>query len=419
MVIEVIKPGYKQTELGIMPEDWKIEKLSNLTTLMTNGFVGVATTHYTDSDEGIIYIQGYNVEENSFNFKGIKKVSIEFHKQHLRSCLQEGDLLTIQTGEVGLTTIVPKELVGANCHALIITRFKKNVSSRFFSYYFNSNEGRNRLRLIETGTTMKHINVGDMIHFQVPVPPISEQMNISSILLDLDLLIKNLEKLIRKKNNIKIGTMQKLLIPTETWEEKSIFQIADNKKELFNDGDWIESEHIKDKGIRLIQTGNIGIGKFIEKEVHKYISSESFYKLNCKELNIGDLLICRLAEPAGRACVLPNIGEEKVITSVDVTIFRPRKEIANTIFLSNLFSTSTWFKSISDLCGGTTHKRISRGTLGKIKIFLPPIEQQDKIASILSDMDAEIEELERKRDKYKDIKIGMMQELLTGRIRLK
>jgi type I restriction enzyme S subunit len=202
------------------------------------------------------------------------------------------------------------------------------------------------------------------------------------------------------------------------WEEKTIFQLADNKKEFFDDGDWIEAQHITDEGIRLIQTGNIGIGSFVEKESKKYIYNDSFVRLACKELKKGDLLICRLAEPAGRACVFPEINEEKVITSVDVTIFRPRCEIANRYFLVNVFSTKHWFKLISEMCGGTTHKRISRGALGKIKIILPSLQEQTAIANILSDMDAEISQLEGRRAKMGELKQGMMQELLTGRIRL-
>ena len=76
----------------------------------------------------------------------------EFHKRQSKSCLREGDLLTVQTGDVGLTTYVPSELVGSNCHALIITRFKKDkYIPKFFSYYLNSNQGRGRLKEIETG----------------------------------------------------------------------------------------------------------------------------------------------------------------------------------------------------------------------------------------------------------------------------
>lgn len=212
--------------------------------------------------------------------------------------------------------------------------------------------------------------------------------------------------------------MQKLLRPKDSWKEQTIFQIADNKKELFNDGDWIESEHITDRGVRLVQTGNIGIGRFVEKQNRKYIYEESFEKLGCKELRIGDLLICRLAEPAGRACIFPPIGEEKVITSVDVTIFRPRTDVVDRRFLNQVFSTNSWFSTVNEMCGGTTHKRISRGALGRIKILLPNIKEQNKIADILSDMDEELVELNCKLDKVRNIKQAMSQNLLTGKIRL-
>ncbi len=130
------------------------------------------------------------------------------------------------------------------------------------------------------------------------------------------------------------------------------------------------------------------------------------------------MLICRLAEPAGRSCILPDIGEDKVITSVDVTIFRPSSEVANREFYNQYFSSSNWFKSVLEQVGGTTHKRISRGALGRISVCYPNAGEQTAIATILSDMDTEIEALEQRLSKTRQIKQGMMQELLTGRTRL-
>lgn len=441
-----VPAGYKQTEAGMIPEDWEVSPLSIMTSLMTNGFVGTAKTHYTDSHDGVTYIQGYNVEENGFNFNGIKRVTSEFHKKNSKSCLREGDVLMVQTGDVGLVTIVPRELEGANCHALIISRFRKETfEPHYFSYYLNSRQGRLRLKELETGTTMKHINVGDLLHFEVPYPRAKlEQTAIANALSDVDALISELEKLITKKQAIKTATMQQLLtgrtrlpefalredgtpkgtkpselgeIP-EDWDLKTVFELAGCQKSLFDDGDWIEAEHITDKGVRLIQTGNIGVGRYIEKDAKKYIFEESFEKLKCKELRKGDLLICRLAEPAGRSCILPDIGEDKVITSVDVTIFRPSSEVANREFYNQYFSSSDWFKSVLEQVGGTTHKRISRGALGRISVCYPNAEEQSAIATILSDMDAEIQALEQRLGKIRQIKQGMMQELLTGKTRL-
>src|SRR5687768_7459185 len=96
-----VRPGYKLTEVGVIPEGWDVHTLGSITSLLTNGFVGTATSAYVDGDQGALYIQGYNVQENGFNFHGIKWVLESFHSRNKKSCLQTGDLLTIQTGDIG------------------------------------------------------------------------------------------------------------------------------------------------------------------------------------------------------------------------------------------------------------------------------------------------------------------------------
>ena len=116
--------------------------------------------------------------------------------------------------------------------------------------------------------------------------------------------------------------------------------------------------------------------------------------------------------------MLDDIGEDRIVTSVDVTIFRPPPELADRLFLSQVFSTSDWFRAVSDRSGGTTHKRISRGALGRLSINLPPLAEQTAIASVLTEMDGELAVLEQRREKTRALKKAMMQELLTGRTRL-
>jgi len=208
----MVKQGYKHTEIGIIPIDWTAQQMRELTVLMTNGFVGAIKNHYVVDGNGPLYIQGFNVEENAFNFTGIKYISDDFHRMHLRSELHSGDILTIQTGDIGVTAYVEDRLSGSNCQALIISRFKSVVDSKFFSYYFNFSNGRKRLKEIETGTTMKHINVSDLKCFYVPVPPTKrEQERIATALSDMDNLIEATEKLIAKKKAVKQGVMQELL----------------------------------------------------------------------------------------------------------------------------------------------------------------------------------------------------------------
>ncbi|OFY98097.1 MAG: hypothetical protein A2Z97_04175 [Bdellovibrionales bacterium GWB1_52_6] len=270
------------------------------------------------------------------------------------------------------------------------------------------------------------VNRNDLHAESITLPVDSkEQRVIAAALNDVDALLAGLNQLVSKKRDVKQAAMKQLLTGqtrlsgfSDVWKEITLFDLAARKKELFDDGDWIEAEHITSDGVRLIQTGNIGIGSYVEKEVKKYVYEKSFNSLRCKPLMTGDLLICRLADPAGRACVLPKIESDRIITSVDVTIFRPPRDTTNRVYLSYVFSMPEWFRAVSDRCGGTTHKRISRGALGKLSIKIPSLAEQTAIAIVLSDIDTEIAALEARRNKTRAIKQAMMQELLTGKTRL-
>lgn len=201
----------------------------------------------------------------------------------------------------------------------------------------------------------------------------------------------------------------------DNWITTNLFQMADSLPKSFVDGDWIESPYITDEGIRLIQTGNIGIGQFKGKS-KKYISEKSFTQLNCTEVFPGDLLICRLAEPAGRACIVPNL-DERFITSVDVSIFRPNNSYSKE-FIHQLLNTDSFLNKVEILSGGSTRQRISRTNLGSINLNLPPLPQQRKIAKILSTCDTVIAKTEEAIAKYQAIKQGMMHDLFTRGIDL-
>jgi len=422
-----VRPGYKQTELGVIPQDWNCLPLKDV---LIRGRLG---GNYENSERETYapLMKMGNINRGNFSLEKIEYIQRTAIIDHQHK-LNAGDVLlnTRNTLElVGKVAIWRNELPLAYYNSnLMRLEFNQDkiASAEYANYALNSKSSISRLKAIATGTTsVAAIYTRDLLEFYIPVPPRSEQVAIGNAISDLDCLISGLDQLIAKKRDIQQAAMQQLLtgqrrLPgfSGEWVTQSLMEIAESKKALFDDGDWVEAEHITDQGVRLIQTGNIGVGCFVEKTNRKYIYEESFESLKCKELKVGDILICRLAEPAGRACIFPDIGENKVITSVDVTIFRPRPEVANRNFLVQIFSTGGWFKSVLDQVGGTTHKRISRGALGRIKISLPHIDEQTAIATILSDMNAELAALEVRRDKARQLKQGMMQELLTGKTRL-
>lgn len=198
------------------------------------------------------------------------------------------------------------------------------------------------------------------------------------------------------------------------WDVKPLADTADQvSPNSFTDGDWIESPHIRGKGLRLVQTGNIGLGEFLDKaEDRKFISEESFRSLRCKSLKPQDILICRLAEPVGRACLLPQfVGN--AITSVDVTIFRPDFNVLHRHFAVWLLNTHAALKRCEMFAGGTTRKRISRLNLGRLPIALPKVDEQSRIAAVLDTVDAAIAKTEAVIAKLRQVRVGLLHDLLT------
>lgn len=423
-----VKPGYKQTEVGVIPDEWEVRSFGkSYAEPSRNGIYKSA--EYQGRGTRIV-----NMGE-MFGFEFISNQ--EMSRVHLTpkeiatTGLRDGDLLfgrrSVVPAGAGKCSLViePSEPLTFESSIIRVRLSQTDANPLFYYYFFASPAGRGVMSSIVAGTNVKGIRGSELRELKIPRPSLPEQSAIATALSDVDALLGALERLIAKKRDLKQAAMQQLLtgqmrLPgfDGEWKVTTLLELAGGKKELFDDGDWIESEHITSQGVRLVQTGNIGVGCFVEKEDRKYIYEASFTSLRCKQLRVGDLLVCRLAEPAGRACVFPDIGEGKVVTSVDVTICRPPSEVANRTYLANLFSTPEWFRTVSDHSGGTTHKRVSRGALGRIQFELPPLSEQTAIASVLSDMDAELAVLEQRLAKTRALKQGMMQELLTGRTRL-
>lgn len=338
---------------------------------------------------------------------------------HNKAMVAGPGVVTGRYGTIGEVFYVEEDFWPLNT-TLFVRDFKGN-DPLFISYLlrtidFKSHSGK---------SGVPGVNRNDLHGLLVSIPDLEEQKLIAQALADADALLMAQDQLIAKKRDIKKGAMQELLtgkrrLPgfSSAWQKKTLYELAGKRKDLFDDGDWIEARYLSETGVRLIQTGNIGVGCFIDKSEKKFISEESFSTLRCKELQVGDVLICRLAEPAGRACIFPGSNSVKTITAVDVTIFRPQEDLADRRYLVQVFNTKDWFESVAERCGGSTRSRIARGALGKMEIEIPSVVEQHEIANILEDMDKEIAVLEAQREKAAALKQGMMQQLLTGKIRL-
>jgi type I restriction enzyme S subunit len=193
----------------------------------------------------------------------------------------------------------------------------------------------------------------------------------------------------------------------EGWEPHILKQLS---SEIL-DGDWIESKDQSDGGFRLVQTGNVGVGEFIAKSgKSRYVSEDTFARLRCTEVFPGDCLVSRLPDPAGRSCLLPDIGE-RMITAVDCTIIRfNEQKIVRDLFIAHS-QTDNYFREVAALSSGSTRQRISRENLSNLSIYLPAIAEQQKIADCLTSLDECVAAQGRKVEALKAHKKGLMQQL--------
>lgn len=179
------------------------------------------------------------------------------------------------------------------------------------------------------------------------------------------------------------------------WEIKKLKDVTS----LITDGDWIESRHQSEDGIRLIQTGNVGNGFFKAKDDKPhFISEETFDVLGCTEIFEGDCLVSRLPDPVGRACLIPEM-DCRMITAVDCSIIR-FNEILVPDFFVYYSQSSKYQNEISNKTTGTTRKRVSRKNLEMIPIPVPPIAEQEKIVAELDCLSGIIE---KKKQQLKEL----------------
>ena len=419
----MVKQGYKQTEIGLIPNDWNIVSIEKLATDMSDGPFGsnLKKEHYTDDKQARI-IQLSNIGENGWLDTNVKYTTFSHAKTISRCIVNPGHIIVAKMMPAGRAIICPsmEKMYVLGSDSIKLELNATLVNTKYFMYSTKSSFFQTQIKEETQGSTRARTSISKLRKNKVLLPSIEEQKRIAEALSDVDSMISSLEKLIEKKKAVKQGAMQELLTGKKRLpgfagdiEHKPLSSLCT----VFADGDWIESKDQSNDGIRLIQTGNIGSGKYLDKaDKQRFISEDTFNRLKCLEIFENDVLVSRLPDPAGRACILPNSSKRR-ITAVDCTIIRFINY--NPILFVAYSQTKEYQDKVDMAMAGSTRQRISRKELGDILIpVFPSKEEQNAIASILSDMDYEIEALEQKLDKTRQIKQGMMQQLLTGKIRL-
>lgn len=416
----MVKKGYKQTEIGVLPEDWKISTLEvqyNITSSKR-----VFQSEWRDS--GIPF---YRAREIAVMGEGVPApkglyISEEMYERYSKQygAIKENDVLITGVGTLGKVYVVKKDdrfyFKDGN---IIWLQWNGQYSSQFLKQLYRTPALIDQVFGNSGGSTVPTYTITNAKATIVPCPDYSEQCEIAEVLSSVDTLIAVIEKQLSKKKAIKQGAMQELLtgkrrLPgfSGEWEEKPISFFGN-----FISGNCFPIEY---QGCprgelpfyKVSDFNNAGNSRVMGR-ANNYISHNIASVLSCKIIPKNSVVFAKI----GAAISL----ERKRITGFDCCIdnnmmsFLPyQKNIA--AYMCYLFQTIRFGEFVE----ATALPSLSGKTIGEIqRIFPPTVEEQIAIATVLSDLDFEIEALEQKLTKYRQVKQGMMQQLLTGKIRLK
>lgn len=396
---------FKQTEIGLIPEDWEILSVGKDCTVKARiGWQGLTTSEYMlHGKYGLI--TSTDIVNGKINWSSCFFVSKFRYEQDKNIIIKTGDILISKDGTIGKVGIVSEIPFPATLNSGVFVVRSKNqqlqyaTALAFISPYF-----KDFIKRLTAGSTIIHLYQKDIVKFTYPVPKcIEEQNKIASALTSIDNLLLSLDKLIEKKRLIKQGAMQELLTGKKRlpgfageWVER---RLGDVGKIIMGQSPSSEFYNNNQIGLPLIQ-GNADLmnRKQIIRIYTSYIT---------KTCDTNDIILSVRAPvgSVGKATMRSCIGR-------GVCCLKNKEEF--------LFQYLVWLEDKWDkYTTGSTFDSISTNELINIPILIPEdIHERTSIANILSSIDKEIESLEGKKAKYEQIKQGMMQQLLTGKIRL-
>jgi type I restriction enzyme S subunit len=402
-----IQAGYKKTDIGIIPNDWDVKKFQDVVAKFID-YRGV-TPKKLGMDWGggdICALSANNVQMGHINFeKECYLASEQLYKRWMRNgdC-EQGDILLTMEAPLGNVAFIPNQKKYILSQRAILIKTFEFIEKDFLRHLMMGTFFQRCLSDNASGSTAQGIQRKRLEKIEIHFPKDKrEQSAIAKALNDADALITQLEKLIAKKKAIKQGAMQELLKPKEGWEEKKL-------------GDEIDFQGGSQPPLTtFISSAKEGYIRLLQIRDYKTDKYETFIPLKlakrfCKK---DDIMIGRYGPPVFQ--ILKGLeGSYNVALMKAVPSDKVHKTYA--YYFLKQDSLLRFIENLSKRTAGQSG--IDMKELKEHPFPLPPYDEQMRIAQILSDMDAEIEAQEKKLDKYKMLKQGMMQNLLTGRIRL-
>ena len=415
----MVKLGYKQTEIGIIPEDWTVANFGSKVKIFRGGSPRPIQDYLTQADNGVNWIKIGDVSEGDKYITSTEEKIIPEGVSRSRT-VYAGDFILSNSMSFGRPYILN---IDGCIHDgwLTIQEYEQTFSKDFLYYLLSSDSVYQQYISMAAGSSVKNLNKEKVSALVVTYPEIGEQEKIAEVLSCIDTLIAYSEKELAKKKAIKQGAMQELLtgkkrLPgfSNKWEIKTLRELSTEMVDGPFGSDLKTEHYTTDRQVRIIQLSNIGESGWNDANT-KYTTFAHAAELSRCVVQPGSVLIAKMM-PAGRAIICPD-SEKGYILGSDVVKVIPNSSV-DSRYLVYATKSHFYLDQIADDTQGSTRARTSVSKLRKTGILFPSKEEQIAIATVLYNMDSEIEALEQKLAKYRQVKQGMMQQLLTGKIRL-
>lgn len=417
--------GMKKTEIGMIPEDWDVQRFSDTFRILNNNTYSRAELNYASGQFRNIHYGDVLIlfpEVLDCTREDVPYINDEVRISGSAQPLQDGDVVMADTAEdetVGKVTEVTNtsdKPVMAGLHTIPCRVKFGEFVPKWLGYYMNSHMYHDQLLPYIHGTKVSSVSKGSLGNTVIIVPKAPEQKKIVDALSDVDALVVDLEKLIRKKKNIRQGTMQRVLTGknrlqgfSSEWKDTTLGNICDIKDGTHQTPHYVESG-IPFYSVETVTNDDFTHVKYISLEEHERLTSS--YKIEN-----GDVLMTRIGS-IGKGKYVDWNPNASFYVSLALLKFRGNKPLAN--FIALLTGTEEFQKEAElHSLQFAIPMKINLGQISDIRVRIPAEESEIKaIITMLNDMGSEIKRLEQKLNKYKLLKQGMMEELLTGKVRL-
>lgn len=423
-----VREGYIKTKLGWIPEDWGLIDLEKISDFITKG--ATPTTYGFDwQKEGILFLKSECVSQNGLDLKPARFISNDADEHMVRSQIKADDILITITGNVGRVVILSKDFPGGNINQHI-ARIRINNGNMYNGYvyqYLNQDKCRRHYYKITTGQAYPQISLKQVRETLVPRPPLPEQQKIAEILTTVDDKISSIEDRIQQTEQLKKGLMEKLLtegIGHTEFKDTKVGRIpvgwdlvgCERLCEKITDGEHLTPTFIE-SGIPLVSAKDVEETGVNFANV-KFVSNADYIKM-AKRCNPqkDDVLIVSRGATIGRATL--NSTAEKFALMGSVILLKPNRNVITGMYLSQYIKNPSTIKSLLNLSGSSAQQAIYLKDIKKLLLPCPSLPEQKQIASILSTVDEKLDVLHTKKANYETLKKGLMEQLLTGKMRVK